>query len=468
MKDFLKGIICLILIASLCACMTGCSDKVQEEPPAVPTGSVEPSPSGEQPSEKPVPEVTASEEPAPEEPAPMPAEPLRLSTTGGVVVVGTVCNDETGWFFVPEQPLNVEFHYFLDNPTQFDGVTRIELFDSSIDGIEKLRYLGGTVTIEGTFQFYRDYFDRLYLLPYTIHVGKTAQESYAAPELEPPDLTENRYDPSIPLPKYMEPMVHEGQFIYNAFMLSQETLELMGNDFAVFYCDFVDAFLNYRTECPCPDKEFAEMLSTIIYQEFPLYDVCAESFEFIMHYDAAGEKVLIAYKYDKDTHQKNIDEFMDAANTFLSTTSPTQSETELAKNIYHELCTRVTYDHSALTELERKNALYAYMNHSGVCVTFANVYNQLLTQVGIRATSAYCDYSSTAGHVWSLATIDGNQYFFDPTFELNYDGGSGYRYFGQTYAQRIADGTGVNGITAGMYGSYYVDESMLASVPLSH
>ena len=158
---------------------------------------------------------------------------------------------------------------------------------------------------------------------------------------------------------------------------------------------------------------------------------------------------------------------MAAANAFLATTSPEQSETELAKNIYHELCIRVTYDYSALTEFQRKNAYYAYMEHSGVCVTFANVYNQLLTQVGILATTAQCDYTETMGHLWSLITIDGKQYFCDPTFELNYDGGAGYRYFGQTYAQRTVNGFGASGITAGRYYPYYVDESQLSPVPLS-
>ena len=458
MKHFSKVIISLVLLVSLYICVTGCAGGVREENPGTSVSGTESS----------VPYTQPPETSLPEETVPVPAEPLDISTTGGAVIVGTVCCDEEGWFLTPEQPLNVEYHYFLDNPTRFDGLLRIELFDSGIDGIEKLLYLGETVTIEGAFRFYRDSFDRLYMLPYRIHMGKTVQESYAAPELEAPDLTLNRYDPSLPLPQRMDSVVRDGQFVYNPFMLSRESLELMGNDFAVFYCDFVDAFLNYKTECPCPDKEFAEMLSTIIYFEFPLYDVCAELFEFVKHYDSEEEKVMIVYKYDQATHQQKIDAFMTAANTFLSATSPAQSEAELAKNIYHQLCIRVTYDDSALTEFERKSAVYAYMNHSGVCVTFANVYNQLLTQVGIRATIAQCEYTPTMGHLWSLVTIDGSRYFCDPTFELSCEEGTGYRYFGQTYAQRTAEGLGLAGIMAGRYYPYYVDESMLSSSPLPH
>ena len=458
--------ISLALILSLCIGVSGCGDKVPAEIPGDPTSGAESSaPHTQLPGEN-VTEQPKPEEPEPEEMTPEPVGPLDISTSGGAVVVGTVCHDEEGWFLTPEQPLNVEYHYFLDNPTRFDGLLRIELFDSRIDGIEKLLYLGETVTVEGTFRFYRDAFDKLYMLPYTIHVGKTVKESYAAPELEAPDLSRNRYDPSVPLPKEMESMVRDGRYLYNAFMLSQESLELMGNNFAVFYCDFVDAFLNYRTECPCPDKDFAEMLSKIIYFEFPLYDLCAEPFEFVKHYDPEAGAVMITYKYDQAAHQQKIDEFMAAANAFLATTSPEQSEAELAKNIYHELCTRVTYDYSALTEFQRKNAFYAYMNHSGVCVTFANVYNQLLTQVGIRATTAQCDYTPTMGHIWSMITVDGNRYFCDPTFELNFDDGSGYRYFGQTYAQRVAGGLGSAGITVGRYYPGYADESLLSSAPL--
>ena len=465
MKYLFKTIISLVLILSLCVCMTGCTGGTQEEipqEPIEPVNTTEPSASVTLPPEDYMPEDTE-----PEEVEPAPLEPLDISTTGGVVVVGTVCRDEEGWFLTPEQPLNVEYHYFLDNPTCFDALQRIELFDSNIDGIEKLLYLGETVTIEGTFRFYRDYFDRLYMLPYTIYMGKTVQESYGAPELAAPDLTESCYDPAVPLPERMVPMIRDGKYTYNAFMLSQESLELMGNDFATFYCDFVDAFLNYETECPCPSKDFAEMLSTIIYFELPVYNVCAETFEFVKHYDSTEETVTIVYKYDQAGHQQKIDEFMAAANEFLSTATPDLSEAELAKNIYHELCTRVTYDYSALEDFERKNAFYAYMDHSGVCVTFANVYNQLLTQVGIRATTAQCEYTPTMGHVWSLITIDGNQYFCDPTFELNFDEGSGYRYFGQTYSQRVEDGLGSGGITAGRYYPYYVDKSLLSPTSLS-
>lgn len=68
------------------------------------------------------------------------------------------------------------------------------------------------------------------------------------------------------------------------------------------------------------------------------------------------------------------------------------TDVEKAKNIYHELCSRMVYDNSALEDFERKNSYYAYLHNSGVCVIFANVYNQLLTQVGNKTTTATCEY----------------------------------------------------------------------------
>ena len=129
MKHFSKVIIPLVLLISLCVCVTGCAGRMQEEIPGTPVSSVESSASHIQSSED-----SAPEETKPEEIVPAPAEPLDISTSGGVVIVGTVCCDEEGWFLTPEQPMNIEYHYFLDNPSRFDALLRIELFDSGIDG----------------------------------------------------------------------------------------------------------------------------------------------------------------------------------------------------------------------------------------------------------------------------------------------------------------------------------------------
>ena len=395
------------------------------------------------------------------------ATPVDIETDGGVVLVGKIVFDEDEWCFQPEQPLDITFEYIIDNPSVFTEQTEIKMFDPKTDGVEKAVYIGQTVTAEGTFSFYRDDFETLYFLPYTITIGKNAAGSYSAPGLMPPDEPENLYDPSVPLPKYMDAMIVDGEYYYNAFMLSEETLEFMGNGFADFYVGFVDAFLNYQTELPCPDKRYAEMLSTVIFDEFPLYNACAEPFEFFKHYDAEKGTVSIEYKYGKEKFDAVKEEFFVAANKLLTAAKPGQTDEEKARNIYHAIATTMTYDSGALEELERKENYYAYLNNSGVCITFANVYNQLLTRVGIRTTLAHCDNENTVGHTWSVITLDGKQYFCDPTYELSYDGGSGYRFFGMNYAERIADGTGATGIRYGWYYIYPLDPEMISPESLS-
>ena len=201
--------------------------------------------------------------------------PIDIETIGGVVIVGRFGYDEAGWHIVPEQPLNIIYEYFLNNPSVFPEQTIIRLIDPKDDGIDKAVYLGHTVTVHGEFRFVRNDFETLYLSPYTITIGKIVEESYGDSELKAQEGPVDLYDRSEPLPKFLDPMIWDGSYIYNAFMLSEESLQLMGNDFASFYCDFVDAILGYRSEVPCPEKRYAEMLSGVIFYDFPLFNACA-------------------------------------------------------------------------------------------------------------------------------------------------------------------------------------------------
>lgn len=391
---------------------------------------------------------------------------VNIETDGGVVLVGKIVSDGQGWYIQTEQPLNIKFEYIMDKPSVFTNQTKIKMFAPEVDGVEKAVYIGQTVTAEGTFSFYRDDFETLYFLPYTITMGKNAESCHSAPGLQPPEEPENLYDPSIPLPKYMDTMIVDGEYSYNVFMLSRETLEFMGNGFADFHVGFVDAFLNYKSEFPCPDKRYADMLSTVIYDEFPLYNACTEPFSSFEHYNAEKGTVSIEYKYNRAKFDEITDKFFAAANKLLTAAKPDQTDEEKARNIYHALATSMTYDNSAMNEIERKESYYAYLYNSGVCITFANVYNQLLTQVGIQTTLAHCDNADTEGHSWSIITLNGKQYFCDPTYELSYDNGNGYRFYGMNYAERTADGTGSMGIRYGRYNVRTLDSSMIAAESL--
>ena len=455
MKKIISVLLLMALICSiLCACQThGHDPHKNDTKPSTENQATEGSDS------------TEGTEPTNTEPEIEPI-PVDIETIGGVVIVGTIGFDEKGWHIIPEQPLNITYTYFLDKPSVFPAQTRISMLHPKDDGIDKAVYLGQTVTVTGTFSFVRDDFETVYLVPYTINIGKIVEGSYGDSELKAPDGPVDLYDRTKPLPKYMETLIQDGKYIYNAFMLSEESLQLMGNDFAIFYCDFVDAILSYRSEVACPEKVYAEMLGAVIYYDFPIFDACAKPFEFFKHYNQETQMISIEYKYSEDEHRKLLDRFLKAADEMLATVTPDMTDIEKAKNIYHELCTRMVYDDSALKDLERKACYFAYLHNSGVCVTFANVYNQLLTQVGIKTTLATCEYDETMGHVWSVVTLDGKDYFCDPTFELSYNQGNGYIYFGINYADRTKDGLGKNGIRAGKYYTYAVQSEMIAEQSL--
>lgn len=458
-----KLIAVFLLSVMVCTLLCACQKDINE--PAV--DDVKPSAEAadkNEPTEIDPPEETepAAPEPEPEPEQDDPPTPVDIETIGGVVIVGRIGFDESGWHIVPEQTLNISYSYFLDKPSVFPLQTRVSMMDPKDDGVEKAVYLGQTVTVQGEFRFVRNDFEKLYLLPYTITVGKTVEGSYGNSELKAPEGPVDLYDHSEPLPKYLEPLVMDGCYVYNAFMLSEESLQLMGNGFALFYCDFVDAILSYRNEITCPEERYAEMLGSVIYYDFPIFNACAEPYEFFKHYDRETGTIHIKYIYSEDEHNKLIEQFLNAADDMLASVRPDMSEVEKAKIIYHNLCTRVVYDDSALEVFERKDSYYAYLHHSGVCVTFANVYNQLLTQTGIKTTLAACNYDATMGHVWSVVTLDGRDYFCDPTFELSYDKGKGYIYFGMDYADRTKDGVGADGIRIGRYYTTAVLPEMIA------
>lgn len=450
-RIFKKFTVSLLILTLLCCSLSGCQTPKAPEPHAT-----EPS-------------TTAATEPPTEAPTEAPTEPaenLSISTSGGVVLVGTVNQDTEGWFLTPETVLDVVFSYFPDEPMSFHDVTRIYLFHPSEDGVDKSLYLGQTVTIEGTFTLYRDYFDRLYLLPYRIFSGKVAEQSYAAPELQPPDAPQDLYDPSIPLPEAMQTTLEDGHYVFNMYKLSQQTLSLMGNDFAEFFVDLVDAVVNYQPQCPCPDPNYAQLLSTITFYEFPLFNACTEPFQYHLQYDPEEGMIQLQYKYEEAQHRQLVERFQASANELLADVTPGDSQPNQAMAVYHALCTRMTYDYSALEDLQRKDPYYAYLDHTGVCVTFAIAYNQLLNQIGIHTELITGPQIDGVEHAWSLVTIDGKQYFCDPTYELNYLDGTAYRYFCTNYAERIKNGLAENSMFVGMYNSHPLDPAVVSETAL--
>ena len=369
-----------------------------------------------------------------------PAEPLVLETPAGAVLVGKIKKDADGWFFEPAEPLTVKLTYYADYTPIYENLKRINMFENSVDGTNKELYRYDTVTVTGMLQNYRGDMENLYLYPCRIEHGKTVAGSHAMPELDYPAAELPSYDPSVPLPDGMQPIIENGYYVYNPYILTVNTLEGMGNDFAVFYKGFVDAFLSYQTSCPCPNKYYAEMFSSIMFYEFPLFTADGE----FDRYDENTQTLIWSYKSkSKSEHDKLISDFTAAANSFLRNVKVSDSEQLRAQAIYHAFCPLMTYDYEVLETRERVDAYYAYMLHRGVCVTFSCAMMQLFAQVGIKATIASGGVATSVdGHAWNLVTIDGENYFCDSTYELSYNSGKAFVYFGMTMEDRLNDGSG--------------------------
>lgn len=398
------------------------------------------------------------------DPVTSPQEPIEISTPGGVVLVGSIEKDEC-YYFIPREPLNVEYTGIDDKTLIFNSVNRFDMFDSDIDGIDKACFVGREVTVSGILRIVRDDLDRLYLHAYSIEYGASSGQSRAEPDVTPP-VTEpiTVYDPSVPVPDKMKPLVENGRYVYNPYRLTTEALESMGNGFADFYIDVIDAVLDYKSFVACGNDDYAMMLSTVLYYEFPLYGIT-----FDCEYADGG--VSLRYLVSREEQEKISATLFECINGYLKNVGPEQSEQVKAEAVYHALCTSVSYDDAAAVSRQNISAYYAYVEKTGICVTFAAAYSQLLTQIGIENTTVSGSNDRGDGHAWNLVTIDGKKYFCDPTFELGWNGGSAFVYFGQTVSDRESNGYAPEKCTVGKYvitsvADAGVSERALQIVPL--
>lgn len=412
------------------------------------------------PSEKPAEDKAQSSES-------VSSEPIDLETPAGAVLVGKIMKDSQGWYFEPEQPLNIKLTCYSDFTPSYSNLTRINMFNNSEDGTNKELYRLDTVTITGMLQNYRNDMDSLYIYPCKIERGKTVDSAYSVPDLDYPQANTAKYDPSLPLPSEMQPVVKNGYYEYNPYILTTNTLEYMGNDYAVFYRDFVNAWLSYKTSCPCADKNYAEMFTSVMFYEFPLFSADGE-FDLQNGYDEKTKTLKWSYKSkSKAEHDKLISDFSASANRFLNQVKSSDSEQARAQAIYHAFSASMTYDYEIMTSRKRIEAYYAYTLHRGICVTFGCAMAQLFAQVGVKATVVSGD-TADSGHVWNMVTIDKKNYFCDSTFELSVDSGKGFTYFGMTLKDRLNDKSGFskNSMFVGALNTKQVSEVPLAEKTL--
>ena len=448
------------MIIALCLALCGCADSEKKPSSEITSGDVEtaltPETEAETTEETKVEETTSAPETQPtEEPWQTVDGKTAVITDGGAVVVGRLTRNSGGWSFALDEPLYVELTLSDGSVCSYREVTKMKMYEVGTDGIEKGVYLGTTVTVSGRLSVENDI---IYVTPYEITMGKNVARSYGDPSVTKPEPAESKLDLTVPLPEKTNATFVDGVYKYNPYRLSDETLEKLGNGFADFYIEFVDSYLAYKSSCPCDNELYAKYLSSVLFYECPVFEANG-IYDYSVDYDKENGKINIRYGSDYDSHQKLISDFFKAADKLVSNALEGMTEAQRAKAVYHALATSVQYDYVALEKLDKNNPYYAYTIGRGVCITFSMTFVQLLEQVGIDATIVSGQMVNGEAHVWSYATIDGKNYFFDPTFESSRDKGVGYVYFGMSLGERTKDGTGFRGMSIGRYDVMTVEEA---------
>ena len=450
MRKFLNIFIAAVMLAAACT-FGGCDagDIPEQSTPAT-TGSADSSVMPEDTTG-----ATGSDAPA----------PFDISTPGGAVIVGGVKKDSAGFYLETDTQLDIA----LDGAGGFRGVSRIRFYADERDGVIKTEYLGSIVTVSGRLCAEAN---ELYISPYKIEYGKRAAASCAAPDLEPMTDESVVYDPAAPLPPKMQPVVINGKYEYNPYMLSTAALRFMGNDFADFYISFIDAYLNYETSLPCSSKRYAYFLPTVLEKEFPLYGAEIE-IDTTAFFDPANGVIRWGYKTgSRAEHDALVSAFYNEVSDFLGVRAAAD-EKERAMAVYHNITTRVKYDYSIMKQEYAPGynpAFRAYHERTGICSTFARTYQQMLAQVGIDAEYSGSDMrGEVVGHAWVTANIDGKNYFFDPTYELSTSAGQGYIYFGMTLAKRLSGDPRIieSTVFVGTYEPKPVGDVVISDTPLA-
>ena len=108
------------------------------------------------------------------------------------------------------------------------------------------------------------------------------------------------------------------------------------------------------------------------------------------------------------------------------------SQYDKAKVYFAWICNNCRYDHSTSTKSMSHTGYRLFAEQLAVCDGYTAAYNLLLKLEGID-----CGTYSTADHIWTTATLDGQEYHIDTTWG-DQSGGVDYRYFAMTEADAAA------------------------------
>lgn len=383
-------------------------------------------------------------------------DPVNINTDSGVALIGMIKKENNEWYFILDTPINLILETYIGYKEEFNNIYKIKLLDDNLYDINKGKYVNELVTITGIITNPRGA-GILNLIPYTLKRGKIIDTNSSIADIVPPEEIVN-YDESK-IPDKMKSIIKNNKYEYNFYKLSNEALKKYGTDFIDLYISFVDTYINYETTLECDNKKYFYNLISLIEHDFPIFNADAK-LDTINGYDKNSKTITIEYTSTKEEHDKLISEFLKSANEFLKGVTPDMNDSLKTQIIYHNLSSSSKYNYDALSDFSKGISVYVYLNHSGVCHSFADAYCQLLNQVNIDCTIATgVPVGSSIGHAWTAFKIDNVWYFADPTYELSYKDGNYYAYYGINLEQRLNKGEfKTDSMLVGIYTSVNVDK----------
>ena len=135
------------------------------------------------------------------------------------------------------------------------------------------------------------------------------------------------------------------------------------------------------------------------------------------------------------------------------------SDYDKVLSVYNYICNTLIYDKST-ADYDLRNIYYAVMTNHAVCDGYAGMMVYMLNSIDVPAFYVYGeghDESGTESHAWVCAMLDGNWYFFDPTWGDKTEGENGYSYIDYSYFGLTTEEISTNHI---------LDNDMFIEVPV--
>jgi hypothetical protein len=211
-----------------------------------------------------------------------------------------------------------------------------------------------------------------------------------------------------------------------------------------YYEILYNAFLNIETEAILPadvdGKTISYVINSLLYAHPEFAYIDGDSIEF-WKYKLDGEvkntciKISYPEGYTVDELKEMRENICSLEKTAIVQNVLSSDDYTKALSIYDYICNNLTYDLST-ADMDFRNIYYAVTTNHAVCDGYAGMMVYMLHSVDIPAFYVYgmgITPSGEESHAWVCAKLDGEWYFFDPTWGDKTEEDNGYSYIDYSY-----------------------------------